>query len=442
MTTTMTMVLRPNTAAAPEFGRIVLAGAISVAVFLGGFGLWTATASLDAAAVAQGQITVESRRKTVQHLEGGIVREILVSEGTRVDAGTPLVRLDATRPGSTFEALRAQHDELAAREARLMAERAGASDIRYPKDLMERASDPRVGPLLDGQRRLFSARRDSLGGQADILVQRAAQLDAEGVGLRAQATSADRQLGFIADELAGVRGLVNGGLERRSRLLALEREAANIEGRRGEYLASIARLAQRRGETELQILDLRNRRAEEVAGELREVQAGLGELAERLRAAEDVMDRTVIRASTGGVVMNVRMRTPGGVIGAGEAILDIVPTDERLFVEVAVRPTDIDSVHVGLPARVRLPAFKKNTTPMIEGRVSYVAADALADPNTHTASYTAHVTLDRAMLDRAGGLTLHPGMPAEVIIVTGERTPLEYLMRPLLDSFARAFREE
>lgn len=427
---------------APPAGRIVLAGAASVLVFMGGLGAWSATAPLDSAAVAQGQVVVESRRKTVQHLEGGIVEDILVAEGARVPAGAPLVRLDATQARSRLETLRAQHDELLAQEARLIAERAGADRIDFPEALSARRDQERVAPLLDGQRRLFAARLGRVNGQVDILTQRKAQLDTEISGLRAQVTSADRQLGFIADETVGVRSLVQSGHERKQRLLALERETASLEGRRGELVASIARTEQARGEAELQILDLHNRRAEEVAAELRDVQARLAELGERLLSAEDVLRRTVITAPTAGVVMDVKLHTRGGVVGAGEPILDIVPDDDRLLIEAQVKPTDIDAVRVGLPARVRLTAFKPRTTPILAGEVSHVAADSLTDQRTGVSSYLVHVAVTRDALEAAGGLRLHPGMPTEVMIVTGERSALDYLLGPLEDSFARAFREE
>lgn len=427
---------------APDPGRIILAGVLSIAVFTGVFGVWSTTAPLDSAAVAQGSVVVESRRKTAQHLEGGIVRSILVAEGTRVESDAPLVVLDQTQARSTLDTLRSQHDELVAREARLLAERADADTVAFPPALASRAGDPRIAELLDGQNRLFTARWENLRGQVDILAQRTTQLDAEVVGLRSQVASTERQLSLIAEEMQGARSLVAKGLERKSRLLALERESANLEGRRGEYLASIARSEQRRGETALQILDLRNRRAEELATELREVQGRLRELNERLHAAEDVLDRTVVRAPTAGVVMNVQVHTAGGVIGAGKPILDIVPDDDSLLIEAKLRPTDIDSIHTGLPAHIRLTAFKQRTTPVLSGHVTYVSGDALTDQRTGTASYSAHVVVDRGELQRAGGLNLQPGMPAEVIIVTGRRTAVDYFLSPLTDSFARAFREE
>lgn len=432
----------PPVPARPPIAGTVLAGAAAAALFLGGFGLWAATAPLDSAAVAEGSVVVEGRRKTVQHLEGGIVGEILVAEGSRVRPGDPLVRLDATQARSVLEGLRSRRDELSAREARLRAELDRAGAIAFPAELLDRPDEPRVAALLAGQRELFAARRDSLGGQINILEQRKAQLDAEVAALRAQIAGGDRQLGHLGQEAEDVRGLVAKGLERKPRLLALEREIARLEASRGEQEALIARALQRRGEADLQIIDLRNRRNEEAAGELREVQAELAELSERLRAAADVLARSTVVAPTAGVVVDLRVHTEGGVVGPGEPILDIVPADEPLLIEAKVRPLDIDSVRVGLPAEVRLTAFKRRTTPTLSGDVVHVSADSLADPHTGAASYVAHVAIDRGELEAAGGLELHPGMPAEVMIVTGRRTALDYLLAPIEESFARAFREE
>jgi HlyD family type I secretion membrane fusion protein len=436
------LIIACRTTKAPDTGRIILAGAVSIVAFAGVFGLWSTTAMLDSAAVAEGRVIVESQRKTVQHLEGGIVHRIFATEGMRVEAGTPLVVLDQTQTRSSLDTLRSQQDELLAREARLLAERTGSKAVTFPLELVARTDDPPIAELLDGQRRLFAARSETLEGQINILIQRRAQLDAEVAGLRAQVASTDSQLGFITEEMQDARGLVGKGLERKSRLLVLEREAANLQGRRGEYLASIARAGQRRGETDLQILDLHNKRTEEVAKDLREVQGSLREISERLHAAEDVLERTVVRAPVSGLVMNLQVHTAGGVVGAGKPILDIVPQDDNLLIEAKLRPADIDSVHTGLPAQIRLTAFKQWRTPLLSGRVRYVSGDALIDQRTGEASYSAHLVVDRGELQRAGGLNLQPGMPAEIMIVTGRRTALDYLLLPLKESFSRAFREE
>jgi HlyD family type I secretion membrane fusion protein len=440
--TTFPLPTAPAPSAGPLVRPILLAGILSTALFLGGFGFWAATAPLDNAAVAPGTVIAEGKRKTVQHKEGGIVAQILVAEGAEVAAGDPVVRLDDTQARSALEALRIQHDELLAQEARLRAERDATPEIHFPDELIGRQDEARIAALLNGQRRLLAARRDSLNNQIDILAQRMVQIDSEIAGQQAQLVGAERQMRLIQEEIAGVTVLVDKGLERRPRLLALQREAANLEGTSGEKRALIAQAQQRRGETELQILDLQNQRSEEVATELRDVQGRLTELEERLTAAADVLRRTVVTAPVGGTVMDLRIHTSGGVIGAGESILDIVPTEDALVIEAKVRPTDIDTVHAGLPAQVRLTAFKQRTTPVLSGEVAHVGADSLSDERTGTNYYIAHVVIERGELERAGNLSLRPGMPADVMIVTGRRTALEYLISPLRDSFARAFRED
>jgi HlyD family type I secretion membrane fusion protein len=432
----------PAVSGAPPVRRTVLAGAVSVLLFVGGFGLWAGTASLDSAALASGTVITETKRKVVQHKEGGLVAQILTGEGARVRAGDPLIRLDDTQATSTLESLRIQHDELLAQQARLRAEHDRTADVLFPQALTTWRDDPRIASLLDGQKRIMVAREESLNGQIGILSQRMAQLDSEIDGLDAQLTGAREQMRLISEEVAGVITLVEKGLERKPRLLALQREAASLEGASGEHRAQIARARQRRGETELQIMDLRNRRSEEVAGELREVEGRLTELGERLTAAADVSRRTMIIAPVSGIVMDLRARNTGGVIGAGEPILDIVPDDETLVIEARVKPTDIESVRNGLPAQVRLTAFKQWTTPTLTGEVKHVAADSLTDQHTGAPYYVAHVAIERSELERAGELELRPGMPADVMIVTGRRTALDYLLSPLRDSFARAFREE
>jgi HlyD family type I secretion membrane fusion protein len=426
----------------PPIRRIILAGVLSSVLFVGGFGFWSATAPLDSAAVAPGTIISEGKRKTVQHKEGGIVAEILVAEGARVAAGDLLVRLDDTQPRSAMDRLRVQHDELLARHARLRAEQDAATEISFPAELTERRSDRRIAALLDSQLRLMAARRDSIDGQIDILMQRMQQLDSEILGMTAQLEGAERELTLIGDEIEGVTTLYDKGLERRPRLLALQRQAASLEGTCGEQRAQIARAEQRRGETKLQILDLRNKRFEENETEIREVQGKITELEENLIAAADVLRRTEVRAPIDGTVLDLKLHTTGGVIGAGESILDVVPAADSLVIEAKVKPTDIDTVHTGLPAEVRLTAFKQWVTPVLSGRVEHVAADSLTDQRTGTPYYIAQVVIDGGELERAGGIALRPGMPADVMIVTGRRTAFEYLISPLRDSFARAFRED
>jgi HlyD family type I secretion membrane fusion protein len=434
--------VRSSVAVQPFIGRSIVGGVAAVVVFLGGFGWWAATAPLDSAAIAEGAVIVEGKRKTVQHLEGGIVTEIRVVEGARVAAGDVLVKLDDTQARSKLDALRVQSDELAARVDRLIVERDGAAAISFSADLLAREDEPQIAVLLSGQRRIFATRSESLHGQIDILEQRKVQIDAQIAGLRAQVASVDMQLRLIDEQIAAVDDLVRKGLERKPRLLELQGRAAALTGTRGEYMASIARAQQARGETQLQIFDLRNRRAEDVAKELRDVQGQLDALREQLRGAEDVLQRTTVVAPTDGVVMDLRVHTTGGVVGSGQPILDIVPANDNPLIEAKLRPLDIDAVRPGLPAKVRLSALKQRNAPELSGRVVHVAADSLTDQRTGQSYYVAHVTIPRDELARVGLEELYPGMQSEVFIVTGARTAFAYLVAPIRESFARAFREE
>jgi HlyD family type I secretion membrane fusion protein len=426
----------------PPVRAPVLSGLLILLVFCLGFGGWAALAPLSSAAIAPGFVRVESNRKTVQHLEGGIINQLRVHDGDIVQAGQVLIRLDRTQAAARHDALLHQYQSLRAAEGRLVAERDGRDRIAFGKELESRLGEPRVADILAGQESIFETRRRSYQGQIEILKQRVEQLRSEIAGLRAQVSSEDRQLALIAEETADVGSLVEKGLERKSRLLALRRQAALLEGSRGEHVAEIARAEQAIGETELEMFSLEDRLAAEVAEELEEVQSQLAETAEELRAAEDTLRRREIRAPIAGTVMDLQFFTDGGVIAPGVPILDLVPESDRLIIEAQVSPLDIDTVELGLPAQVRLIAFKQRSTPTLDGQVIQVSADSLSDEETATTFYKADVEIDPAELARLDGISLYPGMPAEVLIRTGERTLADYLLTPILDSFARAFREE
>lgn len=420
----------------------MIVGMATIVLFFGGFGAWSATAPLTSAAVAPGQIIVQGNRKRVEHLEGGIVKEILHRDGDFVEAGEPVVRLDDTRARATYDLLQGQYRAALALEARLVAERDGADRIDFPPDLMEVArQDPKVAQIVVAQNNIFEARRSTLEGQIKILQQRIAQAREEIAGLEAQEKSEARQLALIDEELVDVEQLVEKGLQRKPHLLALKRTKAAIEGSRGEHLAEIARARQKIGEATLAILDLKNQKLNAVVDGLREAQERIADLTERVRAAEDILVRTTIRAPQSGVIVGSKVHTVGGVIEPGLPLMEIVPQNDKLIVETKVRPEDIDSVHTGLPAHVRLSGLNRRTTPSIDGEVVYVSADRLSDPETGIGYFRADVEVEAASVD-ALGITLTPGMPAQVLIITGERTAFDYLISPLADRFASAFKEE
>ncbi len=422
--------------------RVILVGTIIVLIFFGFFGAWAVLAPIDSAAIASGSVGVENNRRIVQHLEGGIVEEILVRDGSEVKQGQVLIRLAGTQPDAQLQLLQGQRIAALARAARLRAERDGNQGVNFPEELTSRGDDPRVQETMLGQLGIFEARRAAIEGQRQILGQRVAQFGEEIVGLQAQIRSADEQLRLIEDELADLQTLFDKGLTPKSRLLALQRRRAEIQGQRGQNLSAIARAKQSIAEAEIRILELRTEQVNEVVAELREVETQLLDLQERLRAAEDVQLRTEVISPSDGIVVDMQVHTPGAVIQPGQRVLDVVPGDAKLVIEARVNPTDVDVVRAGLSAQVRLVAFNQRVTPTVEGTVSWISADRLTDEATGESYFTAQIELDDPNDPRLEGLKLLPGMPAEVLIRTGERTLVQYLVSPVQQSFTRSLREQ
>ncbi len=422
--------------------RPIMAAMVVILVFCGGLGAWAALAPLDSAAIALGRVTVAGNRKTVQHLEGGIIDELRVKEGDELEKGKVLIRLDDTQARAQLELHRIRHDTLLAREARLLAERDDAGAIAFPASLTSRQHQTAVEKLLAGERAVFAARRRAMQGRIDIFRKRIVQLGKEIMSLEAQVAAEREQLGLIEEELDSVGKLVDKGLMDKTRLLALKRAAAELKGSRGEHQGLIARAQQRIGETELQIIDLENSTMNQVVSELSDVQGDLVDVRERLKAAKDVLARTEIRAPQAGLVVGLNVHTESGVVAPGQRLLDIVPKDDVLVVEAEVDPNDIDVVRVGLSAQVRLTAFKQRSTPPLEGGVTRVSADSFTHEHTGATYFLVRIAIDPMESEKLDGGELYPGMPAEVMIVTGEQTALEYMLAPIRDSFRRAFRED
>ena len=442
---------RPPELAAPaqsvslmhELRRPVRAGVLVIVLFFGGIGWWAASAPLAGAAIAPGVISPDGSRRVVQHLEGGIIREILVSDGSRVRAGDPLIVLEDVQARAGFDALEARFHTLAATQARLLAEQSAAASVSFPAWLIEATSnDPTALEAMVAQRALFDTRAKALEDRKDILRRRMEQLREEIAGLEAQIVADSRQIALIDEEIQDVEQLYRKGLERKSRLLALQRARTDIHGNRAERRARIARAQQAIGETELQIIAQATAQLEAVNEEASQIQVELAEVEQRLAASRDVLQRTLISAPVDGTVVALRFRTPGGVVRPGEPVLEIVPDNEELLIDARLSPMDIDVVRAGLPARVVLPAFQQRHMPQIEGRVRQVSPDAIADAQTGQRFFAVRVEIDRDRLATlAPAIELTPGMPAEVYITTGERTALDYLLGPLYDSLRRAWRE-
>lgn len=436
----------PDSAAAPEsLWRLVrgpfLLGCAVIGFCVIGLAAWGGSAPLAGAAIAAGQVVVHSYRKTIQHLEGGIVREIAVSDGDVVAPGALLVRMDDTKARTNLDALQGRYYAARAQEARLVAERDDAPEIAFSDELLS-AVHPAAAEAMIGQRKIFLARRTWVAGQIAILRQQIAQLSEEIAALQQQVESGTRQTGLITEEMAGVETLVNKGLERKARLLALQRSAEEIGARRADQMGQIARARQKIGEAELQITDLQNKQVDGIMRELRSTQDDLFDLREKMLAARDVLERTIVRAPMGGVVVNRRVHTVGGVLNPGDALLEIVPQKEELIVEARVRMDDIDQVRPGLRVQVRLTAYKQRWTPTVEGIVRTVSADRLQDSRSGDPFFVARIGVDPESLSKLPDVELYPGMPADVLIVTQPRTALDYMLLPITASLAHAFREQ
>ena len=419
-------------------------GFIVLIVAFGGFGGWAATALLDSAAVAPGTVTVESYRKTVQHLEGGIVREILVRDGDTVKEGDVLLQMDGTQARAQLEIAKVQYFAAEALESRLLAERNQTETIAIPAELRAEGNDPRVHDAINTEQQTFTARRSTLKGEISLLRQQIEQLQEQTRGLDALAKSKQQRITSYTNEANDFGQLAKQGFSDKLRQRELERAAFELEGERAQHLSDLSRAKLQMGQAELQILQLQKRFQSEVADQLREVQTKLFDLRERMRALQDTVARTTIKAPASGTVVSMAVHTVGAVLSPGTPILEIVPQGEQLIVEAHVQVTDIDKVVPGLKADVRFSAFHARTTPVLEGRVLNVSADRLVDRATNMPYYLARVQVPDTELRKLKdlGLDLLPGMPAEVIIKTGERTFLQYLLQPALDSAARSFREK
>ena len=426
----------------PAVGKSVFAGSLVMLAFFGGLGSWATLAPLESAAIAQGSISVDSNRKTIQHLEGGIVGKILVRDGDVVKAGQVLIRLDETQARATLELLRGRQIATLALVARLTAERGGKAKIIFPDELVTNRSEPNVAEAIDGETNIFRVRRKTTADRVSIQEHRIAQLEEEIKGLKGQIRAEATQIRLIKDEIKDVKSLVDKGFGRRPRLLALQRRQAEIEGSRSRNRAAIARTKQSISETRIRITELQTEMLNDVLLQLRQAQSELFDLADRIQAAEDVLRRLEIRAQLPGTIVGLQVHTPGGVIGAGERLMDIVPSGDQLVIEAQVDPNDIDVVHVGLKAQVRLSAFNMRETVPVEGVVTAVSADRLSDQRTGQSYYLARIRLTGDLKKVLGDAELQPGMPAEVIIVTGARTTLEYIFKPISASLNRAFREQ
>jgi epimerase transport system membrane fusion protein len=416
-------------------------GIIILIVTFGILGTWGYLAPIDSAALAPGYVAVKSHRKTVQHLDGGIVSKLLAKDGDVVKEGDVLLILDGTEVKAQLEILRGQHITLAAQLARLIAERDQLNQIKFPDDLQD-LSDAHIAEARQGESQIFTSRKSAYQGEISVLNQRASQLNSKIKGLEGQRTSKQELMKSYGDEVHDLKELLAEGFANKQRLRDIERNYANATSDVASLSAEIAGNEIQIGETKLQILQIQKKFQEEVAAKLGEVQAELYDVAQRLLATTDKVIRTEIKAPANGRVLGLSVHNIGGVITPGKPILDIVPQKEELIIDAQVSPMDIDRVMVGLLAEVRFSAFKQALTPKMQGKVINLSADRLTDEKTGMPYYQAAVELTPDSFEKLGDMELVPGMPAEVLINTGERTVFEYLMQPITNAFARAFIED
>lgn len=421
----------------------IIAGLAVVAVFVVGALVWAYFSQIAGAVISPGVVKVEDNRKTIKHRDGGIVQEIFVNEGDKVEAGQVLLRLDSVQARAQLEVFQNQYYSYLAQQARFSTEQRGADAIDFPPALTAVANDPTVAHLMEGQRALFDARLKLLNAQIKVFEQRIEQLNTRIEGTKAQSNSVDRQSALIEEEIQGIGDLYRKDLVPKSTFLALQRTAANLEGQRGAYIAELTRIEQNIGETQLQIVQLREQRVADAADGMRDMQNRIADVVPRLQAVQETVALSELKAPVSGYVLNPTQFTVGGVVGAGERIMDIVPTGASLVVEAEVKPEDIDEVAPGQKALVRISAYRARQLDPLNAEVITVDADRTSDDRAGTAYFKARLRIEQGDLEKLPhGIRITAGMPAEVMIATGEKSILDYILTPLSSSMRRAMRED
>ena len=429
-------------ASKPSPKPIALMGYILIFITFGVFGSWAAVAKLDSAVVAPGTISLEGNRRVVQHLEGGIVDEILVEEAKSVNQGDVLLRLNSIETRSNLEVFSTRLDVARLVEARLLAERALEEDANFPVDVLSRNSDV-VQAVLADQKDLFSGRRLILQSQKDILSARTEQIKVQIEGLELQKSAFERRLANFTEMLVRMRDGESKGLIQGNQLSQREDQLIEIEANLGQVISDIAQARASVGETELQALQLQQEYSERASTELEQIRAEISELMERRKVAADVLSRTEIRAPSSGTIQNLKVHTVGSVIRPGEILMELVPEDEELIINARVSPLDVDNVAAGLSTEVRFSAFKTKLTPIMLGMVETVSNDVITPDNPNESPYyLARITVDENDIPEEIKGRLAAGMPADVVITTGERTVINFIASPLMDAVRKSMIEE
>jgi HlyD family secretion protein len=418
-----------------------MAGYTLIFLTFGVIGAWSTVARLDRAVVSPGVINVESSRKVVQHFEGGMVRQVLVREGQSVRQGDILLRLESLQSRASVDLFQGQLDAALILEARLMAERDRKSGLDLPREISERVADPNVARVINDQLNQLQERQTSLRAQIDLLAARITQLKTEIGGLAVERSSVQEQVGFINQELSGLRQLRDKNLIPLSRLLVMERERTRLEGILGRSVADTSKAQNAIGEAGMQIAQLKQKLQEDIAGQLLEARQKISEVREKLLVAQDIFRRLEVTAPRDGVVQALKVYTIGQVIRSGEPLMEIVPTSDKLVVHVQFTPNDLETVQAGMPAEIRFPTFHSRRIPTILGHLTSVSRDRLIDETTKQPYFLGIIEISELQVPDAIRHRLVAGLPAEIVVTTGERTALDYMVAPLFEAMGRAFHE-
>lgn len=425
------------------WGHAVLGFALMVLAF-GGFGIWAFRAPLAAAVMAQGSFVATGQNKVMQHLEGGIIAEILVREGETVDAGQPIVRLDGTLANATKRELDVRRARLEATEARLLAEHRGADRLLFPASLTDKSADLEIASIMEGQRKGFEVARSALANDLALIGRNIEALEARRQGYALQRQSLAAQAAILSEELGNKQGLLDKGIVSRDTISALRRALLDAQGQGARLDAEVQEIDSMRARYQTQIERTLDEHRQAALSELQGIQAELESVREQLNKAENVLSRTELLAPVAGTVVRLYYHTAGGVIEPGRAVAEILPADAPLIVETLISRSDIDSVQVGQEATIKLNGLNQRTTPVLSGRVDYVSADAVAtgEPASAREAYVVRASLTRDELRRVRHFTPKPGMPVEIMIRTETRSFAQYIAKPIIDSMSRAFREQ
>jgi len=419
--------------------RLLWAAWALLAITIGVVFIWSAFAPLNKGVVASGAVSTQGSRQVLQSLDGGVVKSIVVKPGEKVKRGQILLELDNTLALTEYQLVRQQYLNHLGEQAVLSAEITG-SGIRWPAEFVQNPNDPDIRQVMEVQQRVLSERKGLRSAQKSVLYQQTARLNERIGGVTSQMSSLNSQQAFISEELAGIESLYKQGLAPKSRLLALQRAKADLEGRYGISTAEVGQVRQTIGENRMQSLQIDAQSREDAVTRLATVQNELLQLIDKLTNQREVLSRTTIKSPANGVILDLHVNTVGGVVRPGEPIIEVVPTDD-IIVVARIKPQDVDAVHVGQLAHVKLSGLNPQTTPQLEGKVRYVSADALVEPERGTRYYEVRVAISNAEIKRLGTVGLTPGMPADVLVDGGARTALQYMLQPITAAFFGSFRD-